>query len=165
MNLVFGGEGDTVKCLRGRRKWLAVAAVVLTGVVPLHLADDATRDRALLRGLERRYGDGGERDPVYIEGGPRALAGLSAVGRQPVEVVSRGELAAQYAVKKVAPALTSVTVDEQWGILGIRYSVTASSSGFPVPGATAIPLGGTHIYHFRQWGGMLWSAGEDFNAH
>lgn len=154
-----------MRWLRGRRKWLAIAAVVLAGAAPLHLAGDATRDRALLRGLERRYAAGGGRHPVYIEGGPRALEGVTAVGRQPVEVVSRGELAARYAGGPVAPALTTVAVEEHHGLPGVRYTVTVSSFGFPTPGATAIPWGGTHFYHFRQWGGLLWAGGEDTITH
>ena len=156
-----------MRWLRGRRKWLllSLAAILLIGMAPLHFSGDSTRSRALLLGLERRYGTGGEHHPVYIEGGPRALAGIAAVGRQPVEVVSRGELAARYAGKEVAPELTTVTVDECHGVLGLRYSVTVSSFGYRVPGATAIPWGGTHIYYFRQWGGLLWADGEDFIAH
>lgn len=152
---------------RGRRKWilLALAAIVFAAVIPLYFAGDWTRDRAALIGLERRYGAGGERDPVYIEAGPAVLKGLTAVGRQPVEVISRDELVARYCGKEVAPELTTVTVDEQRGWLGLRYSVTVSSSGLLVPGATAIPWGGTRIYQFRQWGGLLWADGEEFIAH
>lgn len=152
--------------LRTRRKWLLLTlAAILLAVVPLHLAGDETPSRAMLFGLERRYGAGREHRPVYIEGSHRMLEKMSAIGRQPVEVVSRAELVTRYAGSEVAPELTTVTVAEQHGAMGVRYSVTVSSFGYRVPGATAIPRGGTRIYHFRQWAGFLWADGEDFIAH
>ena len=156
-----------MKWLRGRRKWLVLSllAVGLAVALPFHIAGSGTRDRAVLRGLERRYGEGREHGPVYIEGGRQVLAGVTALGKQPVEVVSRGELTTRYAGKTVAPELTTVTVEECHDLLGVRYTVTVSSFGFRVPGATSFPWGGTHVYHFRQWSGLLWADGEDFLAH
>ena len=152
---------------RGRRKWLMLTpvAVLVIAVIPLHFAGNSSRSRALLLGLERRYGAGDEQHPVYIEGGPAALSGLTTVGRQPVEVVSRADLITRYAGKEVAPELATVTVQEEHDLLGVRYVVTVQSFGFRVPSATTFPWGGSHLYYYRQWGGLLWEDGKVDVAH
>lgn len=142
-----------------------LAAVCVAGVAPLHFAGCSVQNRVVARALERRYAAGDNALPVYIKIGPNVPLGLTAIGRQPVEVVSMSDLVARYTGKAFAPELTTVSVSERRGLLGIRYSVTVSSNGLSVPGATAIPLGGARIYHFRQWGGLLWADGEDFIAH
>lgn len=139
-------------------------AVVLAAVVPLYVAGDAARDRVVMRALERQYRAGGNPESVYIESGPGVPPGLAAVGRQPVEVVTRDELQTRHAGKPTAPALTTVFVRAERGLLGVRYAVSVSSSAVMVPGATSWPLGGSHTYYFRQWAGLPWGVGDVFTA-
>jgi hypothetical protein len=146
--------------VRGWRTWWVAGSVAVAAVLPLYVVGEATRDRAVMRALERRYRAGPEDRPVHIEPGPGVPPGLTAVGPQPVEVVTRDELLTRYAGRKDAPSLTTVGVREQRGLLGVRYEVGVSTTGVLLPGANAIPLGGGRTYYFRQWAGLPWMTGE-----
>src|SRR5262249_19818801 len=101
---------------------------------------------ALEECLTERWEDGD--GPIFVQASPLIPAGRDRAGQYRVEVVSEADLKTRFAGQKRAPSLAHVRVLEAVEKGQTVYTVEISYTGVPVPGATAIPIGGGRHYKY-----------------